>query len=256
MLVIDPRITIGYPCSMADSTASESNYAKRFPKRRFLGNRDLMLIEASRNARVVHLGCTDWPNQVEQMLNNNLLHSKLCDITSACLGVDVDVEGVENLRRSMPGREFHLGDISSSSGLRQLIIDFTPDVILIPDVLEHVEDARAFLAGLKDILSRTGATAILTTPNAYALKTYLPILIGLDFTHIDHCLLHNEFTLEHVLSDVQLAIVEIGYYKRDIGPRYGSIMQALSAPLDLICRIVPRFSDGLMAKVSGNAIER
>ena len=122
-------------------------------------------------------------------------------------------------------------------------------MILIPDVLEHIEDSRSFLLGIKKVLSGTQAIGVFTTPNAFALKTFIPALVGIDFTHPDHCSIHNEFTIAHAMRDVNLRIRRIDYLSRDISERYGFTMQILTKPLDWLCRAFPRFADTLYIEV-------
>ena len=231
------------------SAKRPSGHAKRFPHRRNLGFRDRVILDLCRGKRVVHIGCTDWPYQEAQLASGALLHLSLLSAASACVGVDLDEVGIENLRSHFPGELFMVGDISSDQSLFDELVKFKPDVILVPDVLEHVENARSFLLGIGKLLAQLDtAECILSTPNAFSLKTFLPVFAGFDFTHSDHCLLHNEFTLEHVLADSNLAIHELNYYQRDISNRYGSMLSRISAPLDLIARIMPRLSDGLIVR--------
>jgi hypothetical protein len=100
------------------------------------------------------------------------------------------------------------------------------------------------------VLSETNATAIFTTPNAFALKTFIPIFFGLDFTHPDHCLLHNEFTISHAMNDANLKIIKVGYLSRDISERYGTLLQFISRPFDWFCKLFPRFADTLYVEVA------
>jgi hypothetical protein len=117
-------------------------------------------------------------------------------------------------------------------------------------VLEHIENSRDFLVGIEKVLSKTNAIGIFTTPNAFALKTFIPVFFGIDFTHPDHCSMHNEFTIEHAMSDANLKIQRIGYLSRDISDRYGLLMQLVTKPFDWFCRFFPRFSDTLYVEVT------
>ena len=224
-----------------------SNYAKSFPRRKFLGNRDKFLIEESRELKTIHFGCTDWPNQENQIQNGQLLHIKLLNQASQVIGVDVDASGIEHLSGHFPNQKFIYGDIASSDAVIQEIVSSKPKLVLVPDVLEHIENQRDFLSALRKLLHETSAKAIITTPNAFALKTFLPLFIGKDFTHTDHCLLHNEFTLEHALKDAGFINFSINYLSRDISGRYGLTAELASKPLNFLSKKFPRFADTLVA---------
>ena len=176
-----------------------SSYAKKFGKTKFLGDKAIHLRSLSAGKVVAHLGCTDWPNQIEQISKQNLLHIKILEVAKTAVGVDVDVDGLNHLQQLYSNESFLCGDISTSTRIQQDIIEVHPDYILIPDVLEHIENSRDFLVGIEKVLSETNAIGIFTTPNAFALKTFIPVFFGLDFTHPDHCSMHNEFTIEHAI---------------------------------------------------------
>lgn len=227
-----------------------SSYLKRFSKSEFLGDKTKHLEKLSLGKIVIHLGCTDWPNQIEQITKRNLLHIKVLDVAKHAIGVDVDIDGITHLQSLYENEEFLCGDISTSKEIQQNLIDSQPDYLLIPDVLEHIENSRDFLVGIENVLASTNAVGIFTTPNAFALKTFLPVFFGFDFTHPDHCSIHNEFTITHAMFDANLSIKKIGYLSRDISERYGLFMQLVTKPFDWFCKIFPRFSDTLYVEVT------
>jgi hypothetical protein len=191
------------------------------------------------------------------MLKGNFLHSKLLKTARTVTGFDIDTEGISSLHLHFPMEKFIVGDIATDPEVRGALIKLAPDVVVIPDVLEHIENAREFLLGLKSCLDEINVRkesdktiAIFTTPNSYALKTFLPSLLGLDFTHPDHCLLHNEFTIRHVFADSGLKLHSVSYAKRSIRARYGYFASLITIPIDLIGRVFPRFSDTLIVTVS------
>ena len=226
-----------------------SSYAKKFGKTKFLGDKTFYLKSLSVGKVVAHLGCTDWPNQIEQISKQNLLHSEILLAAKTAVGVDVDVDGLNHLQKIYADEVFLCGDISSSGEIQNSLIMLRPDYVLIPDVLEHIENSRDFLVGIEKVLSNTNAVGVFTTPNAFALKTFIPVIFGLDFTHPDHCSMHNEFTITHAMNDADLSIQRIGYLSRDISDRYGLLMQFITKPFDWFCRFFPRFSDTLYVEV-------
>lgn len=223
-----------------------STSLKKFGKSKWMGYRDQHLVELCRNKKIVHFGCTDWPYQFEQIQKGNLLHSKLIETTKEVIGVDIDSNGINELKKIYPNQHFITGDVSRKNNLVEEILTFKPDILLIPDVLEHIEDSRTFLSAIAVILRESQSIAIFTTPNSNSLKTYLPIFLNLDFTHPDHCLLHNEFTISHMLKDSEINISAINYLSRDISSKYGTLFQVMSFPIDLLSRIFPRLADTLI----------
>jgi 2-polyprenyl-3-methyl-5-hydroxy-6-metoxy-1,4-benzoquinol methylase len=222
-------------------------------KMRFMGNRDKFLLAESANKRVVHVGCTDWPFQKEQIKKNNFLHFALADVTDALLGVDVDTKGINELSSIKDVSSNYLsGDFTRDEGVYSGIVDFCPDIVLVPDVLEHIQNQKMFLDSLFRLQQETQSSILITTPNAFSIKTFLPLLISRDFTHLDHRLMHNEFTLEKVMIESGFQNLKISGCQRNIAKKYGITYEAFSKPINLFARTLPQFSDTLV--VTSNVI--
>jgi hypothetical protein len=221
-------------------------YSKNFSKTRNLGFRDTVITNLCRGKKLVHIGCTDWPNQKQLMSLGTLLHQKLFQVVDKVVGVDIDEKGIFEYRSMYPNEEFYIGDVGESDPLRKSLSKMPLDLILIPDVIEHIEDGKTFLLGVRDMAIDAKALVVLTTPNAFALKTFLPVFLNLDYTHPDHCALHNEFTLRHLIEAAGFEVIDISYYQRSIAARYGRVMSILVSPVDWIAKLIPRFGDGII----------
>ena len=90
--------------------------------------------ELCRGKKVLHVGCTDYP--VFNPENN--LHIQLRGIAQQMDGFDIDAEGIKVLQQYAPGRYFTRSDE----------IKEHYDVVLVPEVIEHVPNIAAFLQGL------------------------------------------------------------------------------------------------------------
>ena len=86
----------------------------------------------------------------------------LADVAASVVGIDYHAESIETARAhwKKPNLSFRVLDLSTEK-----LDENAYDVIVNFQVLEHIEDDRAFLARLKAGLKRNG-TLILTTPNA------------------------------------------------------------------------------------------
>jgi hypothetical protein len=126
------------------------------------------------------------------------------------------------------------------------INEFKPEILLIPDVIEHLSNPAIFLQSISEILSANSSLAIFTTPNAYSIKTFIPTLAGLDATHFDHCHLHNEFTLKRLMEIANLKVAAIYYCNRNISTRYGTGINLISRLIDVFTRLIPKYADTLV----------
>lgn len=87
--------------------------------------------------RVLHVGCADWP--ITDL--NASLHLALQPHCAVLDGVDLHVEALDMLRPHVTGELF--SDISQANGQY--------DVVIVPEVMEHVANVEAFLAELEAI---------------------------------------------------------------------------------------------------------
>jgi hypothetical protein len=84
--------------------------------------------------RVLHVGCTDYP--IFQLSTN--LHCKLEPTCAVLDGLDPDAEGLAKLRPHCSGALF--------TSVDQVRDEY--DVVLVPEVLEHVADPAQFLGSI------------------------------------------------------------------------------------------------------------
>jgi len=220
---------------------------------RYLGIRDAYLIRLAVDHDVVHIGCTDWPFTKVNSENGTLLHLKLAKICSTLIGVDIDLEGIKYLETLVPGKYLHANLLEEN--ISSAFQSSNVDLILVPDVLEHVPNQRDFLKGCLDVAKSLNADLVFTTPNQYAIKAMLGILIGLDFTHSDHRVVHNRITLETSLADLGISQekVNIDYVSRDIRQRYGLLLSTLSKAIDKMLFMQPYLADSLVVLIRNSS---
>jgi len=101
--------------------------------------------------RVLHVGYADWPITD---VNANL-HVLLDAVCSQLDGVDPHDEAAAAIRPHVRGELYrHMGEVTGSY-----------DVVLVPEVIEHVGNVEEFLAQVDEIDFKT---ALVTVPDAYS----------------------------------------------------------------------------------------
>lgn len=103
-----------------------------------------------RGRRVLHVGCSDWP--ITDPKSN--LHVQLDPICAVLDGFDVNVDAFSALAPLVNGRLF--SDWADVNG--------EYDIVLAPEVLEHVGNVQGFLGQLDAVKARH---IVLTVPDAY-----------------------------------------------------------------------------------------
>jgi hypothetical protein len=133
--------------------------------------------------KVLHVGFVDWP--ITNLKNN--LHLELSSLCSRLDGIDPNYKEELNL--------------NVSNGTIYLSWDDVPndyDIILVPEVIEHVGNIESFL---KLISSRNG-TLIITAPDAFLLQHHFQLTndIFLEAVHPDHNCWFTPYTLKTVID--------------------------------------------------------
>jgi SAM-dependent methyltransferase len=117
----------------------------------------------------------------------NLLFRRIVEINPGAVGVDLDKEGIEALRRA--GFNVVCADAQTMDLGRQF------EVIVAGELIEHLDNPGGFLANVKRHLARDGVL-ILTTPNPFYAKQKWKIWrYGRPQVHEDHTCWFDPITL-------------------------------------------------------------
>lgn len=226
-------------------------FKKKFDaKASYLGLRDPFILNESKGMRVLHIGCTDWPFAKTSFENKTLLHFKLSNIATELIGLDIDEKGIDFLESLIPG-SYIRGNLIHPA-VRSEILKNQLELILVPDVLEHVPNQFDFIEGLLVLQKSSTAKILLTTPNTYSLKSFLAASVGLDYTHTDHRLFHNESTLRtsfEVDFNIDSSRISFEYCSREIKQRYGIFVSLVSRFLDLFFHLKPQLADTIVISI-------
>jgi hypothetical protein len=136
--------------------------------------------------RVLHVGCVDWP--ITDLRNSlHLQLDKICNVD----GFDIHDEAFAQMQPHLHGRLYS----------RWEEVPGGYDLVLVPEVLEHVPDIRDFFARLDAV----GAPEyIITVPDAYScMRRHFDYNAGaqtfIEAVHPDHNCWYTPYTLANVL---------------------------------------------------------
>ncbi|AEG93933.1 class I SAM-dependent methyltransferase [Ramlibacter tataouinensis] len=151
--------------------------------------------------RVLHVGFADHvPLIARRVADGSWLHARLTRSASVCEGIDIDA-GAVTTARGLGFNNVHVLDVFSSDAAAQLA-RWEMDLVLVPDVIEHLPDPAAFLRRLASCLPR--AEFVVTVPNALSLRNAVHAVQGVERVNTDHRSWFSPFTLLKVLADAGL----------------------------------------------------
>lgn len=184
---------------------SELPAAQPLPWLDSIVDRRTALVRWSRGQRIVHFGCVDEPLLAERIRNGQLLHAALATDAASVVGVDISREGLHELERLVPGTYICM-DVQR---IDPSALPHEVDLVLAPEIIEHLPNPGAFLQGLAAYIGAVGCDAIITTPNAYHLANVLRFLVRRrEYVHPDHMVMFTPTTLDRIVEQAGLEVVE------------------------------------------------
>lgn len=177
-----------------------NSYKYSLKRLNFLGSTNDFLEDISRDKNVVHIGCTDHDDLIDKKIENNTyLHSLLVKSSSRCIGIDVNAEALK-LLESKGIENLYCHDITK--GLPEKEVDTNWDLILLPDVLEHIDETIKFLTQLRENFpkSTSNLKLLITVPNALKIRNFRNILSHVEEINTDHRAWYTPFTLSKIVT--------------------------------------------------------
>ena len=157
--------------------------------------RDECLLELARDRHVLHVGFLDHTESRQTKGIDGWFHGKLAPpLTASLNGLDVDEQAINDLKSQGWTDLFTWESIPKSSRY---------DLVLVPDVIEHVRNVGDFL----DDLSRVDAELfVFSTPNAFSFVNRF--LLKHEFINSDHLQWFSPWTIGAQLFRAGFELVE------------------------------------------------
>lgn len=171
----------------------EAHHSPYFVQKLVVGNelqgkpRIEVLARLCKGLRVLHVGCADWPI-------TDLTHSLHLQLQPHCARLD----GLDNRREALDILRPHVDGALFSDWSE---ITEAYDIVLVPEVLEHVSDVGGFLTQLNRVRTRHYAISV---PDAYSCSgAHFQYLSDaetfVEVVHPDHNCWYTPYTFTNVI---------------------------------------------------------
>jgi SAM-dependent methyltransferase len=208
---------------------------------------------------VLDLGAMDETAYVSKRGQGVWLHEEIARTARRVVGIDassaVPVDGLVTANNAVIRR----GNILDLAGLLPTL-EFVPDIVVAGELIEHLENPLEFLRSFRRLPLLSGATLILSTPNATALHNCLIALGSRESSHQDHLCILSFKTISTLLSRAGYAAWRIAPYYAEFAEmklRNSGIRRALVTGGEAVVRaaewLFPLLSFGLIVETSINA---
>lgn len=152
-----------------------------------------------RGKKVIHIGCAD--TMVFNPITNLHIYLSLIGDDTVIDGLDIDVETTKKLEDACPGQYF----------TEYNKVDKIYDLVLIPEVIEHVPNVNLFLT---DIFSIKSEEYFFTAPSMMMAQFFCEDTFSLESVHPDHKCWFSPYTLYNTIKpfindfDIQMYYLE------------------------------------------------
>ena len=158
-----------------------------------------LLAELCRRRRVIHVGCADHLEIIEKKRAQGIwLHESITRVAGRCVGVDVNRDAINYLRNDLGFSDVFIADVANGSGCQALLQEQW-DVILLPELIEHIGDPLHYLTNVVKLWRGKSAEILLSAPNAFDLDGILAASRGCERVNSDHFAYYSPYTIGRLL---------------------------------------------------------
>ena len=209
-------------------------------------HREEYLTELARGKRVLNIGVggfVDNPTYTARLAEYaaETLQGKLHAVSRDVTAVDVNPHSLAIMSDALPGRYVE-ADITAADASET--IGGSYELILLGDVIEHLDCFRSALQNLRSLLADDGVLVI-TTANAFNAEAILKLVFRYESVHDEHTCYFSYFTMKRLLEMNDMTISDFRYYVQtrtgESAGSYGGyyLMRGISS-------ILPQFSQGII----------
>jgi hypothetical protein len=192
--------------------------------------REAAITEMIKNQNVIHIGCSDHIPVIKQKINNNTwLHKLITDNSKDCIGIDIDRDSIDFIKKETGFQNVFHGDILTDNfeGINEKNWDY----VIFGEIVEHLDNPVNFLKVFKERYGDRVSKFIITVPSIYNLHQFKNMMNYLEIINSDHRFWFTPYTIAKVL-------VSAGYHPEKI--TYANL-QSLSI-MELIIRKIKRIA--------------
>lgn len=159
---------------------------------------------------------------------------------------DISDLAIEAFRKEVDADYFHADICAPPQTWPSELLSRRFDVIILGEVLEHLDSPGPALRSLRGLLA-PGGTILITVPNTFNLSVFARMARGHENVHPEHVAYYSPTTLCRLAEMSGLRVTEIGFYRT----RPLRLRQLIDNPLGylsgLVAERIPQYGRGIVA---------
>lgn len=161
-------------------------------------SRESAITRIIKNNSVVHIGCSDHIQVINDKIKNNIwLHKLITDNSTKCIGIDIDKESIEFIRNELGYQNVFHGNILTDDF--KVINEGKWDYAIFGEIVEHLDNPVHFLETFKAKYGENVKRFIITVPNIYNIRQFTNMLNYREVINSDHRFWFTPYTISKVL---------------------------------------------------------
>jgi len=160
--------------------------------------------------KVIHLGCVDHLPLVDQKIaNNSWLHKLLHEKADRCLGIDINADGIDYMKKI--GYEDCLAHNMIEDKPAQQILGEKWDYLILGELLEHIDNPVLFLSQIREKYGHVIDKVLITVPNGFRWVNIKKVFRNKEVINSDHRFWYTPYTLAKVCTNAGLEVEEFSF---------------------------------------------
>ena len=160
--------------------------------------RESAITEIIRNTDVIHIGCSDHIQIINDKIKNNIwLHKLISENSKRCIGIDIDRESIEFIKKELGYQNVFYGNILTDEFKN--ITESKWDYAVFGEIVEHLDDPVHFLKVFKTKYGENVSRFIITVPTVYNKRQLTNMLNYREVINSDHRFWFTPYTISKVL---------------------------------------------------------
>lgn len=161
-------------------------------------SREAAITEMIKNQNVIHIGCSDHIPVINQKISNNTwLHKLITDNAKNCIGIDIDKESIDFIKKETGYQNVYYGDILTDNF--ESLNERNWDYVVLGEIVEHLDNPVNFLKVFKEKYGAKVSKFIVTVPSIYNLHQFKNMMNYLEIINSDHKFWFTPYTITKVL---------------------------------------------------------
>ena len=161
-------------------------------------SREAAITEIIRDKNVIHIGCSDHIQIINDKIQNNTwLHKLISDNSKKCIGIDIDKESIEFIKKELGYQNVYHGNILTDEF--KSIKESRWDYAVFGEIVEHLDDPVNFLKVFKTKYGENVSKFIITVPSIYNKRQFTNMMNYREVINSDHRFWFTPYTISKVL---------------------------------------------------------